>query len=780
MNDGSSGGKIPSGKSPSRKSDFLEEVGKEFQDFSSIELKKHLMEESVDTEVSSPLKNGKNDKDNHEMNGKEKEETNEQLDKQDVDKKNNLLVDSSSEKLNGRFVALKDFDLLKVIGVGAFGKVLQVKNKKSGGIFAMKVISKRLLRKKVSYVENVQEERNILTKIRHPFIVSMRCSFQTKQKLFIIMDFCAGGELFLRIGREGIFQERTAAFFLAEIILALEHLHGKGILHRDLKPENILLNSDGHLALTDFGLAKDFSAGGFDDNSSPLELSRVKTICGTGEYMAPEMIARKGYGKAADFWSLGCISYEMMSGKPPFESNKGTKDLFRKILNERVRMPDGLSPSAHRLLKGLLNRDASKRLGASKGTMFVVGGVTELKQIDFFTGLDWRLLEMKEIDPPEMLISENGDNLEHFHDDFLKMSLPRSVREMSKADFKPTRCASTTFRGFSFVQEDFDLPDRPDDELEHYWNNVDADGYSLSDCASSVFDEDIPPVSDKKKRPPRKKKKNKNKDNDLLTMELKSHPEHDDQNEIKQLADEMKNENVSQDVTSSVPLTNIDVITSSKASDTSKKESINVENETTSPMKPNTKIDEFSKKESKQPNSTQNPKKVSEQKPKETIWQEVVKKPTLRPKAPQAHKLNYSLNSKPYALDNKSDISKAKLQTTTSHQRAHKPQPGSWAARAATSKTHSTMTPGNGLPQSSVSTTNRSNRQTKEYVHKKIPIDLQTDKIPPIAVQEAFWPSLGGNDKKKNTPINSKKLPSESAVWSKKINKPMAKSNAWK
>lgn len=200
-------------------------------------------------------------------------------------------------------------------------RVLQVRNKQSKQILAMKIISKRLLRRKHSYVKQILLERDILKRVSsHPFIVTMHCSFQTKEKLFLVMDFLAGGELFQRIGKEGIFLEDQAAFYLAEIILALEHLHNHNILHRDLKPENVLLSSDGHICLTDFGLSKDLSltepyyySDNFtnehnpvtalaskeekkeeyeqddlsDPNSSPLY--RAKTICGTTEYMAPEV-----------------------------------------------------------------------------------------------------------------------------------------------------------------------------------------------------------------------------------------------------------------------------------------------------------------------------------------------------------------------------------------------------------------------------------------------------------------------------------------------------------
>jgi serine/threonine protein kinase len=409
---------------------------------------------------------------------------------------------------NKRFASPKDFELLKVIGMGAFGKVLQVRHKYSKQVMAMKIISKRLLNRKSAYVENIRAERDILTRVKHPFVVQMHCSFQTSEKLFIVMDYLAGGELFLRLGREGIVLERTAAFYLGEIILALNHLHSKNILHRDLKPENILLGSDGHVCLTDFGLAKDFGDAGF---ASDEDESRALTVCGTQEYMAPEMVARQGYGRPADYWSLGCIAYEMLKGDPPFHSKLGAKDLFRKIMTEKVKMPDGSTPAACKLLKGLLCRNPLQRWGVAKSTMFEVGGVSGLQQAAFFDGFDWDKLEKKEIAPPDTFDISEDDDTRHFHDEFTGMALPRSVIIMSGAEYRPRHVDSERFRGFSFVQEDFYLPERDEDEVKTYWNSELGDGESESECASSKCDNEQLPLEpfspDKKKRPPRKKKK---------------------------------------------------------------------------------------------------------------------------------------------------------------------------------------------------------------------------------------------------------------------------------
>ncbi|GMI37787.1 hypothetical protein TrCOL_g12007 [Triparma columacea] len=376
------------------------------------------------------------------------------------------------------FITPRDFSLMSVIGMGAFGKVLQVRLKSTGKVYAMKVISKRLLKKK-NFVNDIKGERDIMAKVDCPFVVRMHASFQTREKLFLIMDFLAGGELFYHLGLQGLLLESQCSFYVAEIILALSHLHERSILHRDLKPENILLGSDGHCCLTDFGLAKEFK--------EETEEGKLRTICGTNEYMAPEMLSRKGYGKPADYWSLGCIVYEMLSGSPPFHSKRGesAKDLNKKILYSRIVMPEGSSAEACRLLKGLLNRDAAKRVGAAKGTMFQVGGVAALKEMEFFKDIDWILLERKMVPPPFDLSVEGDEDLRHFHEEFKTMALPRSVTRMADENWQPKRCKSETFQGFSFRQEDtMVVTGRASAEVESYWGGEEEDGDSESETAS--------------------------------------------------------------------------------------------------------------------------------------------------------------------------------------------------------------------------------------------------------------------------------------------------------
>lgn len=195
-------------------------------------------------------------------------------------------------------LSASDFELLRVVGKGSFGKVLQVRKRDSGRVYAMKVLVKKDLveRKEVAHTLS---ERNVLIRASSPFLVGLKFSFQTPEKLYLVLDYMNGGELFYHLQKETVFSEARTRFYICELILALEHLHKYDIVYRDLKPENILLDSSGHIALTDFGLCKEHVS--FNDTTN--------TFCGTAEYLAPEVLTGQGYGKAVDWWSLGILFY---------------------------------------------------------------------------------------------------------------------------------------------------------------------------------------------------------------------------------------------------------------------------------------------------------------------------------------------------------------------------------------------------------------------------------------------------------------------------------------
>jgi p70 ribosomal S6 kinase len=207
-------------------------------------------------------------------------------------------------------------------------------------IFAMKVLKKAAIVRSKKDTIHTKSERSILEAIKHPSIVSLHYAFQTNHKLYLILEYLSGGELFTLLEREGVFLEDTASFYLGEITLALGHLHRNGIIYRDLKPENIMLNSKGHVVLTDFGLSKESLYGD----------ATTHTFCGTVEYMAPEILQKTGHGKSVDWWSLGTLAYDMLTGAPPFcaENRKRTID---KILRAKLAFPAYLTIDAKDLIK---------------------------------------------------------------------------------------------------------------------------------------------------------------------------------------------------------------------------------------------------------------------------------------------------------------------------------------------------------------------------------------------------------------------------------------------
>uniref|UniRef100_A0A8C1ZAX0 non-specific serine/threonine protein kinase n=1 Tax=Cyprinus carpio TaxID=7962 RepID=A0A8C1ZAX0_CYPCA len=296
------------------------------------------------------------------------------------------------------------FELLRVLGKGGYGKVFQVRKVSgadSGKIFAMKVLKKAMIARNAKDTAHTKAERSILEEVKHPFIVDLIYAFQTGGKLYLILEYLSGGELFMQLEREGIFLEDTAGFYLAEISMALGHLHQKGIIYRDLKPENIMLNNNGHVKLTDFGLCKESIHDG----------TVTHTFCGTIEYMAPEILMRSGHNRAVDWWSLGALMYDMLTGAPPFtaENRKKTID---KILKCKLNLPPYLTQEARDLLKKLLRRNASTRMGAGPRDAL------DIQAHSFFRHMNWDDLLAFKVEPPFKPFLRSADDVSQFDSKF--------------------------------------------------------------------------------------------------------------------------------------------------------------------------------------------------------------------------------------------------------------------------------------------------------------------------------------------------------------------------
>ncbi|GAA6109978.1 RAC-gamma serine/threonine-protein kinase isoform X1, partial [Tachysurus ichikawai] len=243
---------------------------------------------------------------------------------------------------------MNDFDYLKLLGKGTFGKVILVKEKASGTYYAMKILKKEVIIAKDEVAHTLTESR-VLKNTRHPFLTSLKYSFQTKDRLCFVMEYVNGGELFFHLSRERVFSEDRTRFYGSEIVSALDYLHSAKIVYRDLKLENLMLDKDGHIKITDFGLCKE----GITDAAT------MKTFCGTPEYLAPEVLEDNDYGRAVDWWGLGVVMYEMMCGRLPFY-NQDHEKLFELILMEEIKFPRTLSADAKSLLSGLLIKDPNK------------------------------------------------------------------------------------------------------------------------------------------------------------------------------------------------------------------------------------------------------------------------------------------------------------------------------------------------------------------------------------------------------------------------------------
>ncbi|CEN60066.1 Putative Serine/threonine-protein kinase sck1 [Aspergillus calidoustus] len=365
------------------------------------------------------------------------------------------------EKTDKKQVGPNDFQILKLIGKGTFGQVYQVKKKDTRRIYAMKVLSKKVIIQKKE-VAHTLGERNILVRTAmaaSPFIVGLKFSFQTPTDLYLVTDYMSGGELFWHLQKEGRFQEPRAKFYIAELILALQHLHDHDIVYRDLKPENILLDANGHIALCDFGLSK----------ANLTQNDTTNTFCGTTEYLAPEVLLdEQGYTKMVDFWSLGVLVFEMCCGWSPFYA-EDTQQMYKNIAFGKVRFPrDALSTEGRNFVKGLLNRNPKHRLGAK-------GDAKELMAHPFFHDIDWEALSRKEVIPPFKPKLKSDTDTSNFDPEFTNaLDNSSSLNDRAAALANGFMAASTplspgmqaNFKGFTFVNES---------SIDHHFKNDTGD-----------------------------------------------------------------------------------------------------------------------------------------------------------------------------------------------------------------------------------------------------------------------------------------------------------------
>ena len=344
------------------------------------------------------------------------------------------LIEDASQKQG---ITFESFEILSLLGSGSFGKVCKVRLKKTNEIYAMKILNKKFLIKK-KLLKYAIIECNILKETKCPFIIKLHYAFQTPENLYMVIDYCPGGDLDFLI-QLNIFEEEEAKFYISELILAIEYLHNHNILYLDLKPENILISSDGHIKLVDFGLARE------NVNNNP-----IKYVCGTPLYLSPEMIKREGASKSTDIYGIGAVLYEMVSGSTPFYGDD-LKTLYNNITKKKLLFPEYFSETIKDLLKQLLEKNPKKRIGNTE----------EIKKHKFFKEIEWNEMEFKRIKPPLDLIKikkeyEKKSNKIKNNDNDAKNNVKK---EKLQKDFKDNDYSENNrfFRrvaNFTFIKKD--------------------------------------------------------------------------------------------------------------------------------------------------------------------------------------------------------------------------------------------------------------------------------------------------------------------------------------
>ena len=348
------------------------------------------------------------------------------------------IIESNNEEENEHPLNIKltynDFQPIKLLGRGSFGEVILVRLKSTKKVYAMKILDKKILKMKKQQ-NHTKTERDLMVKINSPFIVNIKSAFQDDTNLYLVSEFMQGGDMFFHMhdGQIVIFSHDKTRFYILELVLALESLHKNNMVYRDLKPENILLDSKGHVKLTDFGLSKILED----------EDDKAFTLCGTPQYLAPEVLLKKGYDKMVDWWSLGCVLYEMLMGRLPFAIKRGMINL--KIYEKKIDFPRKISNEARDLIEKFLVVNPTERLG------YGPNGTDDIKNHPFFNGVDWDLAIQKKYKPPFIPKLKNDVDLRYFDNCFTDEPIGGPKRKITIRD--RDREPSNEYKGFTYMAE---------------------------------------------------------------------------------------------------------------------------------------------------------------------------------------------------------------------------------------------------------------------------------------------------------------------------------------